>query len=133
MKIAIKRVDESLMFSEFDGVYRSDAAQCFLDKYTDRRAIWLDADRCLAFICDAAGLCRNLPLNFFLEVPTSPWPVQAIVGDVIFVRTKPVNIWEQEIYDYEVEDITEADIQYITKLLSWETQRRLFTEYRNGR
>ena len=131
LKIAIKRADQTLQYADTNCIYRTEAAKTALKHSFTPQFIWMDQDCCLAMVCDEDGLFKQLPLNFFLEIPTSPWPIQPIVGDVAFVRTKPVNTWETEIYDYEVADLTAADIQQIQEILSWETQRKLAVEYIN--
>lgn len=88
---------------------------------------------------DEDGLGKRLPLNFFLgEVDEKKfletftkkfYPVQAIVGDVLFVRTKNYNLLEEEIYDFEIVGLTNEDKQYIEKLLSEDVQARLFFFY----
>lgn len=129
MKLAIKKVGSILQFIETASRYRSDAISGIVGKHFDQRAVWLDAEHSLAFVCDDNGPMKQEPLNFFIEVPNPFSPVQAIAGDVVFVRTKPCDPTTEEIWDYEVEDLLDTDIQLINYLLDDGKQVSLAMEY----
>ena len=60
----------------------------------------------------------QLPLNFLMSMQNPVYPVQYIVGTVVFARCKPCNPYEEEIWDFEVADVTEEDIKQIEGYLS---------------
>jgi hypothetical protein len=130
MKIAVKRVDKPCEIIDVNEVYRIDVAKKVLGSDIDARSLWLDAERTLAFIYDDEVCFKNnVMTNFLIEVPNVFAPIQPIRGDVAFIRTKPCNPFEQEIWDYEVEDLREQDIADIQELLSDETQIGLTLAY----
>ena len=127
MKILIKRVDEPLEIIDSKEKYLGDAARVVLgDDITQERVRFSEN---LTMVCDEDGLLKELPPNFLASMSNPFYPVQVIVGDVVFVRTKPLNAWEGEIWDLEVEDVTDADVQMINDLLSKDTQVDLITKY----
>ena len=76
------------------------------------------------------GLAMELPVNFLLSTTSAHFPIQKMVGTVVFIRTKPVNGWG-EIYDYEVDDLTDEDIARIEHILSSLIQSRLRRQFRD--
>lgn len=130
MRILVKRVGEEPQIVLTNERYRTAAAKKVLGTKIDARALWLDGVRTLAFVYDDEILFKADPAtNFFIEVANKFAPIQPIRGDVAFIRTKPCNPFEEEIWDYEVEDLREQDIENIRKLLSDETQIRLTLAY----
>lgn len=67
-------------------------------------------------VVDEDGLRKRLPVNFYMPFEGSPYPVQMVVGDVVFIRNKKVD-YIGEIPDWEVIDVTQADIDGINNLL----------------
>lgn len=129
MRIAVKQAGAPLELREVVHQYRTDAAMDILGRAAEQRPIWLDSKRTLAFICDDLSTMKQRPINFYIEVPNPFSPVQIITGDVVFIRTKPCDPSTEEIWDYELEDITETDIGLIQCLLSDRTQISLALEY----
>lgn len=128
MRIAVKSVGDTVELVETVSKYRMDAVAEQLKK-VHQRAVWLDAKKTLAIVFDDLGQMKQAPLNFFIEVPSSFSPVQAITGKVVFVRTKPANPFIDIIWDYEVEDLSSSDIAEIRHLLSDEHQVSLALQY----
>ena len=63
------------------------------------------------------------------------FPIQKAVGTVVFVRHKYENPWLKEIYDFEVDNLTDKDIEYIHKMLDADYQKKLlnaFSDYGRG-
>lgn len=129
MKIAVKKAGNSLEVIGVPLPYRMAAVAHVLGKAATQFPVWLDGDRTLAFVCDENAVLRKQPVNFFIEVPNPFAPVQAIVGDVVFVRTKPCDPAVEEIWDYEVEDLLDTDIQLINYLLDDGKQVSLAMQY----
>ena len=132
MRVAVKEVGTAKNIVRTASHYRADAVTKHLGN-VQQRAVWLDAENTLAMVFDDLGQMKQAPLNFFIEVPNPFSPVQPIAGNVVFVRTKPVNAVETEIWDYEVEDLCESDIEKLRDLLSDERQVSLTVQYFTGR
>lgn len=129
MKIAIKHPGISLELDDTPHVYRAEAVAQVLGKKATQCPVWLDSEKTLAFVCDENATFKQQPVNFFIEVPNIFAPVQTIVGDVVFVRTKPCDPATEEIWDYEVEDLRDTDILLINYLLDDGKQVSLAMEY----
>lgn len=129
MKILFKAADADLKTVDTNCQYRTEGVQGVLGKGVRQQAVWLNADRTLAMICDEEGCFKNLDRNFFMDFANPFHPVQMIFGNVAFVRTKPADVWNEEIWDYEIEDIREDDIRAIKELLSPERQIELALSY----
>lgn len=130
MKITVKRVGQPLEIVDIDEAYRTAAAKKVLGADIDARSLWLDSGRTLAFVYDDEVIFKkDISTNFFIEVSNAFAPIQPIAGDVVFIRTKPCDPFEQEIWDYEVEDLRTQDIADIQELLSDETQIGLALAY----
>ena len=132
MKVAIKKVGMSLQIKEINTQYRTEFAKSVVNAYPEYVPMqdgWL-------FCCvDEEGLLKGLPTNFLMEMNSDKFPLQKIVGDVVFVRCKPVNFFMEEVYDLEIVDLTDTDIEVINDLLSNDTQARLkgqFKDYGNN-
>lgn len=127
MKILIKRVDEPLEIIDSKEKYLGDAARVVLGGDITQERVRFSEN--LTMVCDEDGLLKELPPNFFVSMNNPFYPVQVIVGDVVFIRTKPINAWVEEIWDHEVEDVKDADVRMINDLLSKATQGELITKY----
>ena len=91
----------------------------------------------LFLACDEDGLAKELPLNFYIEVNSKYFPIQKIVGNAVFVRIKPVDIYTQSIWDYEIEPLTKRDLFLIANILRDDYQgilKKKFqtTDYKTG-
>lgn len=64
------------------------------------------------------GKMKQLPLSFLMSMQNPIYPVQYIVGTVVFTRCKTCNPYEEEIWDFEVTDVTEEDIKRIEGYLN---------------
>jgi hypothetical protein len=129
MKIADKKAGNSLEVIDVPLQYRMAAVAHVLGKAAAQFPVWLDSERTLAFVCDENAALRKQPVNFFIEAPNPFAPVQAIAGDVVFIRTKPCDPATEEIWDYEVEDLLDTDIQLINYLLDDGKQVSLAMQY----
>ena len=129
MKIIKKSVGEPLKIVDTDKQYLMDCAREHFEKGVTLERVYLDGFQFI-LVVDEDGLCKQLPLNFFMDCAGSAFPVQAIVGDVLFVRTKPCNPYEEELWDFEVTDVTDEDIERIQKSLDAEFQYQLYLKFR---
>ena len=111
---------------------RTDFAKSVINNYSE----YIQMQDGWLFCCaDEEGLIKNLPVNFLMEMQSTAFPLQKITGDVVFVRCKPVDYMHEEVYDLEIEDLTEGDISLINSLLSENQQAELksrFNDYGSG-
>lgn len=125
-KIIVKKPGENLKIIDFNCKFRNECGM-FIGEDITKQYVSLSRD--LIMIIDEDGLSKQLPLNFFLEFNNPYYPIQAIVGTVVFVKIKYVNPCEKEIWDFEVDDVSIDDIAFINKLLDAEHQKYLAIEF----
>lgn len=132
MKIAVKEVTKDLVIEETEVKYVTDCVRKYIGKenYPQRVRLYSDTQGDLSLCVDDEGLLKDLPINFLLPMPHTPWPIQKMVGNVVFVRTKPVDPF-REIYDFEITDLTAKDILYIKFLLQKEMQDKLHSNFKD--
>lgn len=124
MKLLMKKPGGELVFAETDEKYLMDCARNFFEKNTNMQRIAMQGTD-IVMIIDEDGLNKQLPFNFFMEFSSRYEPIQDIVGTALFIRTLPANPLEEDIWDYEVTDVTAEDVKYVAKLLSPEYQYKL--------
>lgn len=128
-KVAIKRPGKPLEVVDFEGTYRCDVKPLIdnePDTYLQYVAIRNVGDRCLCMACDDSALMKQLPFNFnMLTISGNHSFYEKITGTVIFMVYQWVDVWEHEIWDFELLDLNEDDIQYITRMLSKEAQQNM--------
>lgn len=91
-----------------------------------------DAIATASLFAEAAmkGACKGLPHNFFLSFPNSKhFPVQDIIGTVVFIKTKPLPPLDEEIYDYEVDGLSNEDVELIKKIFTEDNQAKLSKKF----
>lgn len=129
MKMILKRVGQQPQIVETEERYRSEAVRKFLPDADTQQRVYLESGMTFTMVVDEDGLCKELPLNFLMEMASPVYPVQLIAGDVVFVRTKYVNPYTEELWDYEVEDVTEDDVKKVEGWLDSDLQKRLMEEF----
>lgn len=135
MKIAVKEVGKEPQIIETRDKYRGACARRFTGIENHVEFVPLNEDGTLCIGVNEDGLPLGLPINFLLHMNSIDWPIQKMVGTVVFVRHRYVNPWKKEIYDFEVEDLTEKDMELIEKILSSKYQDELskyFVDYGKG-
>lgn len=135
MKIAIKEVGKKLQVIETNIKYRYECCKQFTGKSDPVEFIKLNKDGTFSLGVNENGLPLELPVNFLIGTNNPYYPIQKIVGTVVFVRCKYVDVLKKEIWDYEVEDLTEEDINYIEEMLNEKYQKELekrFEDYGKG-
>lgn len=134
MRIAIKEVGKDLKIIDDSTVYRSECV-CKHIKTDKAEFVRLgDIKGLFTLAVDENGLPKDLPTNFLIETNSEYWPIQKMVGTVVFTRIKEVDYYG-EIYDYEVDDLTDEDIEYINRMIGAAEQERLqikFSDYSYG-
>lgn len=135
MRVAVKLVGEPLKIVATHKKYRGDCVKEYIGKDEYIEYLRLSEDGTLSLAANENGLPMELPANFLLSTTSPYFPIQVMVGTIVFVRTKYVNVWEKEIWDYEVEDLTDEDIKCIENILAPERQAELkkrFVDYGTG-
>lgn len=117
MKIMVKEVGKDLAVVDTKEKYFDDCVRSYLGKDITVERVYLDGMEFIMGV-DEDGLMKQLPLNFLMSMQNPVYPVQYIVGTVVFARCKPCNPYEEEIWDFEVADVTEEDIKQIEGYLS---------------
>ena len=122
-RVAIKRVGEALQFLEVEEKYRGKFARQTL---SDADIVqYVSFGNNIFMGCDEDGLMRDLPFNFYIETNSPVYPLQKIVGDVVFVKVKPINPFIEVVYDYEIIPLTDEDCVYLNMVLDTDYQQRL--------
>lgn len=127
MRIIIKKVGKEPEMMDVDAVYRCDVISMLNTDLAD--TIYLSEDTLFRLWVDEEGLIKQLDLNFFISTNNPFFPIQTIVGDVIFARIKKPD-HTKELYDYELDNITKEDILYMDKILKPHYQYGLYQEFR---
>ena len=84
----------------------------------------------ILLLADEEGHIKGLPHNFFLSFPNSKhFPVQDIIGTVVFIKTKPLPPLDEEIYDYEVDGLSNEDVELIKKIFTEDNQAKLSKKF----
>lgn len=117
MKIMVKEVGKPLAVVDTKEKYFGDCVRSYLGKDVTVERVYLDGTEFMMGV-DEDGLMKQLPLNFLMSIQNPIYPVQYIVGTVVFARCKPCNPYEEEIWDFEVTDVTEEDIKRIEGYLN---------------
>lgn len=128
-KIAVKEVGKPIWFNNSDKNYRTDSSKEYIGKRSTVQFISLNNNRTLFIGVDEDGLLKELPVNFLLPTPNPYFPIQKIVGTAVFVKTKPLDEYFGETEDFEIEDLTDEDIEIIKQLLSDEVQKTLELQF----
>ena len=117
MKIMVKEVGKPLAVVDTKEKYFGDCVRSYLGKDITVERVYLDGMEFMMGV-DEDRLVKQLPLNFLMSMQNPIYPVQYIVGTVVFARCKPCNPYEEEIWDFEVTDVTEEDIKRIEGYLN---------------
>lgn len=135
MKIAVKEVGTPLRIVESKEKYRSACVKNFTGKDDPAEFVKLSNDGFFCVGVNENGLPLKLPVNFLIKTKNRDFPIQKIVGTAVFVRCLPADPWSEELWDFEVEDITDKDLEQIKRLLADNRQEELqnvFEDYYKG-
>lgn len=127
-KIAVKHPGKPLEIVEIESKYRTDVKPLIAqDNDTILQFVIMEqtGDRVFCFACDKEGLLKNLPLNFEMLTQSGNTSfLSKVVGSVVFLVYELEDVYNQEVYDFEIRDVTEADIELAKHLLNEKTQRK---------
>lgn len=119
--IVIKRVNESREVLNIEKRYVGDLKEYVnADFYPEFVQLSSSGLYCCV---DEDGYPKNLDFNIFIPTLNPNYPIQRLVGNVVFYRLKPVN-YDGEIYDYEIDNLTEKDLEIINQILDEDEQKR---------
>lgn len=120
MKIMVKEVGKPLAIVDCDERYFTDCVQKYIGK-TRVEKVYLNGNDFIMGV-DENGYMKELPVNFYLRTKSISWLIQGIAGTVVFVRCKPCNFLEEEVWDLEVSDVTDEDIHIVKNYLDEDYQ-----------
>lgn len=83
----------------------------------------------LMMLVDEDGHFKGLPFNFYIASPNKYFPIQMIVGHCVITKFKPDSIFEDN-YDYQIESLTNEEIEYAMKWFTTYTQRRMMIDFK---
>lgn len=133
MKVIVKQVGEPAKIVEVDYKYRNECGRLISTEEITNEYVGI-VDRELSMVVDEDGLCKELPHNFLMEMNNPMYPLQSIVGTVVFFHYKWENPWEKDLWDFELMDVTDSDLTIVEKLTGRAKQIELEVRYaRNGR
>lgn len=119
--IVIKRVNESREVLNIEKRYVGDLKEYVnADFYPEFVQLSSSGLYCCV---DEDGYPKNLDFNIFIPTLNPNYPIQRLVGNVVFYRLKPVN-YDGEIYDYEIDNLTEKDLEIINQILDEDEQNK---------
>ena len=120
MKIIVKEVGKPLEVVDCDERYFTDCVQKYIGKTRVEKVYLNGADFIMGV--DENGYMIELPVNFYLKTKSISYPIQGIAGTVVFVRCKPCNFLEEEVWDLEVSNVTVEDIHIVKNYLDEDYQ-----------
>lgn len=130
-----KEPGKELEVLEVDATYLCDLQKIFFGENITMERVALNRNRTFWMLVDEDGLSKRLPLNFLLETENICFPIQKIVGTAVFVKSKFADVWNEEIYDYEVDDLDAAYQRIVRTILLDDIQQTLdkeFEDYGSG-
>lgn len=127
-KVAVKYPGKPLEIVEIESQYRTDVKSLITqDNDTILQFVIMKqtGDRVFCFACDEEGLYKDLPLNFEMLTQSGNTSfLSRVVGTVVFLVYELEDVYNQEIYDFEIRDITDKDVELAEHLLKEETQQQ---------
>ncbi len=121
MRILVKEPGKPTEIKETNEKYMADSGRPFIPDGDIRHFILYDT---VCFLYDDEACFKDLETNFILFNPRLAIPVQEIRGTVVGCKLKPVNPLE-EIWDYEITDLSDEDIENVTEIFSIEDAEKL--------
>lgn len=135
MKVMVKRVGKEAELVDSESSVRGEVCKQYLeDAFIEFVTLYNNPTEssALMMMVDEDGLCKELETNFLIEMQSPVYPIEKIVGDVVFMRLKKLSENEEdEVDDYEVVDLTEGDKIRIELLLNEKYQRKLRANFKD--
>lgn len=121
-KVIVKLPNKSVEVREVEAEYRCDCKNLVLDdasmiQYVEMPLTAGDSRFC--FLCDEEGLIKDLPFNFYMpsQSPFGGMTVEKIVGGAVFIRYRWEDPFFKELWDFQLEDVTAADVEAIKRIV----------------
>lgn len=128
MRIIKKQVNKPYEMIEFKGKYVCETKKAASGDIEHIERVLLNNN--IIMIVDEDGHLKALPHNFYLSLPHHiNFPIHDIIGTAIFAKVKPLPFTE-EVYDYEVDDLSDNDIELIKNILSEDNQKVLSDKFK---
>lgn len=127
MKVIVKKPNEPAEFVDVEFKYRGECASLISNEGITTEFVGI-ADG-FAMMVDEDGLPKQLPFNFFINTNSLFFPVQVIVGTVVFCRFQWEDAWQKELWDYELRDATEDDMAAVERMMDGRLQEDLKWRY----
>lgn len=109
-RVILKRAGKEPELIETEREYANEVVKDLLGKdITKERVV---VGKHFFMFVDGMGYFKELPVNFVINTTSEFFPRQAIMGDVVFIKCSD-NYLYQEIWDYEVIDVTDEDIELV--------------------
>lgn len=121
MRVVVKEPGKPIEVKETTEKYMTDCGKYFIPDGDIRRLGMFDE---VYFLYDDEACYKDLETCFYLFSPRLAIPIQEIKGTIVFCRLKPVSSFEG-IWDYEVDEMTDEDIEKSTEILSIDTLEKL--------
>lgn len=131
MKLLRKCVGKPVEVVETSEKYFMDCVKQFFGKEVFTGRVYLEGMEFIMVVDEDAPL-KRLPLNFYMAFNDGGVSVQQIWGDVLFVRNKYADIWGKEIWDFEILDVTERDVEGVEALCGPVMQNSLKAIFKGG-
>lgn len=122
--MAVKRPGENLEVMTLNGFYRSDVKP-LVEENSDHLTldyvmIHQNGNRCLCMACDQDGCFKTLEHNFDMITKSGSHKfLSHIKGNAVFLCYQ----WEKEIYDFELLDMTDEELEIVRHIVSPEYQK----------
>ena len=132
MRIVVKEPKEDIKIIETTKQYRTECVKEIIGEkyYLEYITVTADEEHMLSLAVIEDGLMRELPPNILISTTSPIFPIQILVGPVVFVKTKYENAYIKDIWDFEVEDITDEDLELIKQMTDFKTQEVLFEAFK---
>ena len=131
-RVLKKKPGKSIESVKVEATYLSDVGEALLGRKVTIERIPMNSEKTVWILIDEDGLGKDLPLNFLIPTISPYFPIQKIVGTAVFVCSKYSDIFAEEIYDYEVCDLSNQLERIAHLILSDDIQQSLsknFTDY----
>lgn len=127
-KIVVKRPGQQAEIVLVDHKYR-----CELKEIIDAQIVeTVPLHNGIIIAVDEDGHPKQLPYNFYARMNNEYYPIQLIVGTAVFTKFKPIPIVSvfEEIYDYELDSLSDEEIIMVLKELNSDNQTLLQEQFK---
>ena len=121
-KVIVKLPNKSVEVREVEAEYRCDCKGLVLEDGSLIQYVEMpltNGDSRFCFLCDEEGLIKGLPFNFYMpsRSPFGGVTVERVVGAVAFIRYRWEDPYAKELWDFQLEDVTAADVEAVKQMV----------------